>query len=119
MSTENQTNEQDLRADRLNKILTLAVGGVLLGIGGFVIVQNSADFKLPENNKLWAASWKKTVLKPWEPPKFEPTIDWSDPKNDPNNMAERLNLNQPLQFQQQFGHQFQQSNHGPWRPGQR
>ncbi|HXY34620.1 MAG TPA: hypothetical protein VEI07_10360 [Planctomycetaceae bacterium] len=115
MSTSNQTTQQDQRADRTNTIATLLVGCVLLGIGGFVLVQNSASFKLPDNNKLWADTWKKKVLKPWDPPKFEPTIDWSDPKNDPNKIAERLNLNKPLQIQQELGHQFQPANPFPGR----
>jgi len=115
MSTSNQTTQQDQRAERTNTIATLLVGCVLLGIGGFVLVQNSASFKLPDNNKLWADTWKKKVLKPWDPPKFEPTIDWSDPKNDPNKIAERLNLNKPLQIQQEFGHQFQPANPFPGR----
>ena len=123
MSVSNQMTDQDRRADRANKMVGIVIGCVLLGVGGFVLLQNSASFKLPDNNKLWADSWKKKILKPYEPPKFEQTIDWSDPKNDPNKMAERMNL-QSQQFQQQFGqqqfgHQFQQSNTGPWRPGQR
>jgi hypothetical protein len=126
MSTSNQVNDQDQRTDRTNKIVTLVVGCVLLGIGGFVLVQNSARFKLPDNNKLWADAWKKKVLKPWDMPKPEPLIDWSDPKNDPNKIAERMKLwnkpitIQPPQFQNgAYGHQFQQSNIGPMRPGQR
>jgi hypothetical protein len=120
MSISNQMTEQDQRTDRTNKIVTLLVGCVLLGIGAFVLVQNGASLKLPDNNKLWADTWKKKVLKPWDPPKFDPTIDWSDPKNDPNKMAERLNLNNSLQFQQQFGnqqfgHQFQPANPMPGR----
>src|SRR5580700_9609548 len=119
MSTSDQMTDQDYRTDRTNKIVTLLVGCVLLGIGGFVVVQNSASFKLPDKNKLWADAWKKKLSKPWELPQHEPLIDWSDPKNDPNKMAERLNLYKPLQVQPQFGHQFQQSNLGPMRPGQR
>jgi hypothetical protein len=123
MSTSNQMTEQDYRTDRTNKIVTSVVGCVLLGIAGIVAFSNVdtlKGLKVPDRNDLWAKALKKKVLKPWEPPKFEPTIDWSDPKNDPNKIAERLNLNKPpLQIEQQFGHQFQQSNHGPWRPGQR
>jgi len=122
MTVSNQMTEQDYRTDRTNKIVTSLVGCGLLGIGGFLAYQNMdsvKNLKVPDNKKLWADSWKKKLSKPWEMPKAEGAIDWSDPKNDPNKMAERLNLNKPLEIQQEFGHQFQQSNHGPWRPGQR
>lgn len=128
MSTSDQMTDQDYRTDRTNKIVTLLVGCVLLGIGGFVVVQNSASFKLPDKNKLWADAWKKKLSKPWELPQHDPLIDWSDPKNNPTKMWEQPWMKQQLEQQhefqrrvqnQQIGHQFQQSNLGPMRPGQR
>jgi hypothetical protein len=122
MSTSNQMTDQDYRTDRTNKIVTSVVGCVLLGIGGVVAFTNIdtlKGLKVPDRNKMWADAWHKQLSKPLDLHVQEPLIDWSDPKNDPNKMAERLNLYKPLQIQQQFGHQFQQSNHGPMRPGQR
>jgi hypothetical protein len=81
--------QQDQRTDRANTIVGMLVGCVLLGVGGFVLLQNSASVKLPDRNKLWADAWKKKLSKPWEMPKAEGAIDWSDPKNDPNKLADQ------------------------------
>jgi hypothetical protein len=89
MSQSDQMTEQDQRTDRANTIVGMAMGCVLLGVGGFVLLQNSASLKLPDRNKLWADAWKKKLSKPWEMPKAEGAIDWSDPKNDPNKLAEQ------------------------------
>ena len=55
-------------------LCALIVGCVLLGFGGFLLLQNSASLKLPDNNKLWADTWKKKLTKPWEMPKAEGAI---------------------------------------------
>ncbi len=89
MSQSNQMTEQDQRTDRANTIVGMAVGCVLLGVGGFLLLQNSASIKLPDRNQVWANAWKKKLSKPWEMPKAEGGIDWSDPKNDPNKLAEQ------------------------------
>ena len=54
MSQSNQMTQQDQRTDRTNTIVGMLVGCVLLGFGGFLLLQNSASLKLPDNNKLWA-----------------------------------------------------------------
>jgi hypothetical protein len=89
MSQSNQMTQQDQRTDRTNTIVGMLVGCVLLGFGGFLLLQNSASLKLPDNNKLWADAWKSKLSKPYELPKAEGAIDWSDPKNDPNKLSEQ------------------------------
>jgi hypothetical protein len=89
MSQSDQLTQQVRRADKANTIVGILFGCVLLGVGGFYLLQNAASLKLPDNNKLWADAWKKRVSKPWEMPKAEGGIDWSDPKNDPNKLAEQ------------------------------
>src|SRR5580700_2487402 len=94
MSTSNQMTDQDYRTDRTNKIVTSVVGCVLLGIGGVVAFTNIdtlKGLKVPDRNKMWADAWHKQLSKPLDLHVQEPLIDWSDPKNDPNKMAERLN----------------------------
>ncbi len=89
MSISNQMTQRDQRADKTNTIVGMVVGFVLLGVGGFVLLQNSASIQLPDNNKAWAGAWKKKLAKNWETPKAEGQIDWSDPKNDPSKLAEQ------------------------------
>jgi|GEM_PF-6912310 hypothetical protein len=89
MTTSNQMTPEDRRADKTNTIVGMAMGCVLLGVGGYVLLQNMASVKLPDNNKAWASTWKKKLAKNWEMPKAEGQIDWSDPKNDPNKLAEQ------------------------------
>jgi hypothetical protein len=89
MSLSNQMTQRDLRTDRANTIVGMLVGCVLLGVGGFVLLQNSASLKLPSRDKLWADAWKKELSKPREMPKAEGAIDWTDPKYDPNKLSEQ------------------------------
>jgi hypothetical protein len=89
MSQADQLTTQDRRADRANTIVGTLLGCLLLGVGGFLLLQNSASLKLPDSNKLWADTWKKKLSNRWEMPKAEGGIDWSDPKNDPNKLGEQ------------------------------
>jgi hypothetical protein len=89
MSVSNQMTQQDQRTDRANTIVGMVVGCVLLGVGGFVLLQNSASLKLPSRDKLWADAWRKELAKSREMPKAEGAIDWSDPKYDPNKLTEQ------------------------------
>jgi hypothetical protein len=96
-----QMTQQDQRTDRTNKIITAVVGCVLLGVAGFVALQNRDSFKLPDRNKMWADAWKKKIAKPMDLPEFQPVVDWSDPKNDPSKMGQRLmNMNMNPSFPQ-------------------
>ncbi len=89
MTGSNQMAQADRRADRTNTIVGMVVGCVLLGVVGFLLLQNTASVKLPDNNQAWASAWKKKLSKNWEMPKAEGAIDWSDPKNDPNKLGEQ------------------------------
>jgi hypothetical protein len=112
MSQCDQLTEQDQRTDRANTIVSMLVGSVLLGIGGVVLWQNSATLKVPDRNKLWADTWKKQLSKPWEMPKAEGAIDWSDPKNDPSKLASQPWAQPNPIFQELREHQGMPTNFG-------
>jgi hypothetical protein len=100
LSTSNQMTQQDRRADKANTLVGMVIGCVLLAVGGFLLLQNTASVKLPDNNQAWAGAWKKKLSKHWEMPKAEGQIDWSDPKYDMNKVGEQSWAKENPIFQQ-------------------
>jgi hypothetical protein len=112
MTTSNQMTQEDRRADKTNTIVGMAMGCVLVGVGGYVLLQNMASVKLPDSNEAWASTWNKKLSKNWEMPKPEGGIDWSDPKNDPNKLAQQPWAQPNPLFEQVRDHQVVPTNFG-------
>lgn len=87
MSDANTPVKNDQTAAKLNQILSVVVGGLVLGVLGMIAYQNRSSVVLPDRNKLWGDFLTKRIAANKAAfPEFKPAFDantkkwWEDPQ---------------------------------------